>query len=168
MRRWRCAWLPIVWTRSPPVNAPSRSKVDRFGHRHWGKFRARRGARGRATRGVREVGRAAAAGEARGYGKGCERSERRAAAAGEARGYGKGCERSERRAAAAGEASGYGCGGERERATLRVARPLATWQFELSGSAARRGLSGSGDASCPNARLMSWGRAGMVGRDEEL
>jgi hypothetical protein len=30
---------------------------------------------------------------------------------------------------------------------LRAARALATWQFELSGSAARRGLSGSGEAN---------------------
>src|SRR6185436_15546748 len=66
-----------------------------------------------AARGVREAGRAAAAGEASGYGKGSERSEGRAAAAGEASGYGKGSERSEGRAAAAGEASGYEKGSER-------------------------------------------------------
>ena len=59
------------------------------------------------------------------------------------------------RAAAGGEASGYGCPGERERATLRVPRALATWQFELSSLAARRGLSGSGEANCPSAMRYS-------------
>src|SRR4029077_4391019 len=49
------------------------------------------------------------------------------------------------------EASGYGYTGERERATLRAASALATWQFELSGSAARRGLRGSGGANCASA-----------------
>src|SRR4029077_20102413 len=53
------------------------------------------------------------------------------------------------------EASGYGYTGERERATLRAARALATWQFELSGSAARRGLSVSADANCPSAPASS-------------
>jgi hypothetical protein len=34
---------------------------------------------------------------------------------------------------------------------LRAAGALATWPFELSGSAARRGLTGSGEANCPSA-----------------
>jgi selenocysteine-specific elongation factor len=44
--------------------------------------------------------------------------------------------------------------------TLLDIAPLATWQFELSSLAARRGLSGSGEANCPSARLRRSWRAG--------
>src|SRR6266849_1778054 len=45
--------------------------------------------------------------------------------------------------------------------TLRVAGPLATWPFELSSAAARRGLSQYGEANCPRAGKNSAAPGGL-------